>query len=297
MIERSIAFGEGGGLIGTVCLPAATPTSENGVGQILFNAGIVHRIGPHRINVKLARMLAARGIASIRFDLSGLGDSANASGNLPFEKQAVADIRSAMDALEREANVHRFVLLGFCSGGWHSYATALVDDRLAGILLYDAYYYLTWRSWWFRRLASIRRQGLAKTVGGWVGRQLAARLRWSRPGGIAAGPEWPRQRYGLVRAPPKAEFAGALRKIHGKGTKVAVMYSGGSSNYTYGDQFHDAFRATGVMEFVHFAHFPEIGHTGTDRASLNVLMQQFEAFTVEVDAACRRSAAEARRGP
>ena len=94
MIERTITFGADSGLIGTLCLPSTPGADGSGVGQILFNAGVVHRIGPHRINVKLARSLAASGIASIRFDLSGLGDSARASGNLAFEEQAVIDIRS-----------------------------------------------------------------------------------------------------------------------------------------------------------------------------------------------------------
>ena len=51
MIERSIAFGADGGLIGTLCLPSIPGANGSGVGQILFNAGVVHRIGPHRINV------------------------------------------------------------------------------------------------------------------------------------------------------------------------------------------------------------------------------------------------------
>jgi hypothetical protein len=41
----------------------------------MFNMGANHRIGPRRINVKLARVLAARGVSSLRFDLGGVGDS------------------------------------------------------------------------------------------------------------------------------------------------------------------------------------------------------------------------------
>ncbi|MBK8743124.1 MAG: alpha/beta fold hydrolase [Betaproteobacteria bacterium] len=292
MIERSIAFGADGGLIGTLCLPSALGTDGIGVGQILFNAGVVHRIGPHRLNVKLARSLASRGVASIRFDLSGQGDSARASGNLAFEQQAVIDIRSAMDALEEEANVHRFALLGYCSGGWHSYATALADDRLAGILMYDSYYYLTWRSGLIRRLLSIRRHGWTKAVGGWVGRRVMALLRRIGPRADAAFVERPAQSYGLVQAPPKMEFAAGLRKIHAKGTNVTVMYSGGSRHYTYRDQFQDAFRHTGVTDFVQHDYFPDIGHTPTDLATLSILMKRFEEWTLELDAACRRSATE-----
>lgn len=97
MTERSIAFGANNGLIGTICEPSALSSNDGGLGWILFNAGVVHRVGPHRINVRLARMLANQGIASIRFDLAGLGDSSRADGQLPFEAQAVSDLSSAMD--------------------------------------------------------------------------------------------------------------------------------------------------------------------------------------------------------
>ena len=38
MIERTLVFGENGGLVGTVCLPATGKGAA--VGMVLFNAGI-----------------------------------------------------------------------------------------------------------------------------------------------------------------------------------------------------------------------------------------------------------------
>ena len=57
MKEHSLAFGPNSGLIGTICLPDSP--QKCGVGVVLFNSGVVHRIGPHRFNVRLARKLAA----------------------------------------------------------------------------------------------------------------------------------------------------------------------------------------------------------------------------------------------
>ena len=112
MIERSFAFGQNDGLIGTVCLPQHRQGDGAKIGVLLFNAGVVHRIGPHRINVRLARQLAESGIPSIRFDLAGQGDSARAQGKLGFKEQAVEDIQAAMGSLGNAANVSRFVLFG-----------------------------------------------------------------------------------------------------------------------------------------------------------------------------------------
>ena len=292
MIERTLAFGENGGLVGTLCLPSHPVTESKGVGQILFNAGLVHRVGPHRINVRLARQLARRGIPSIRFDLSGQGDSARSSGQLSFDNQAVADIRSAMDALEEAAKVHRFVLFGFCSGGWHSYATAPVDGRVAGILLYDTYFYRTPRSRLIRYIVPIRKRELLKTVVGWAGRlpsTLARRIRgWTG----AEDTEVPSTNPGYDRTPPKAAFAEQVRLLHERGTKVAVMHSGGFQHYyNYRDQFRDAFRDFGITEIVRYNYFPGMGHTALVIAEQAEFMQRIEDWTAELDAECRQGTA------
>ncbi len=150
MSERSIVFGANNGLVGTLALPDAPGGGVAGIGLLLFNAGIIHRIGPHRLNVRVARQLAACGIASIRFDLAGHGDSVRPSGDQSFEAQAVIDIRSAMDALGAAANLQRFAIFGFCSGAYHGFATALVDERVAGILMLDAYRYPTLKTHLYR---------------------------------------------------------------------------------------------------------------------------------------------------
>ena len=65
-LERTIRFGSGERLLGIVT-PAPQPLAGAPV-CLLFNAGVVHRIGPHRLNVKLARALAARGFTALRMD-------------------------------------------------------------------------------------------------------------------------------------------------------------------------------------------------------------------------------------
>ena len=103
----------------------------------MLNAGVIHRIGPHRFNVKLARALASQGAAVLRMDLSGQGDSGVHPQALPFQEQAIADLRAAMDHLQRICSVDRFVIAGICSGAFNGLATALVDERVAGLWMLE----------------------------------------------------------------------------------------------------------------------------------------------------------------
>ncbi|MCH8149098.1 MAG: alpha/beta hydrolase, partial [Planctomycetes bacterium] len=82
-----------------------------------------------------ARALAGRGLPSLRFDLSGLGDSAAARGDTPFKDVAIADTRAALDAVEAGPNWRDIVLFGLCSGADIALRVALEDPRVTGLVL------------------------------------------------------------------------------------------------------------------------------------------------------------------
>src|SRR5262245_43008918 len=67
---------------------------------VLLNAGIVHRVGPNRMHVLLARALAAAGISSLRFDMSGIGDSPSRPETATPLESAMSDIQDVMEWLE-----------------------------------------------------------------------------------------------------------------------------------------------------------------------------------------------------
>ena len=282
MIERSIGFGPGRGLIGTLCLPEAPVAARARVGQILFNAGVVHRVGPHRINVRLARSLARRGIPSLRFDLAGQGDSARADGRLPYEVQAIADLRCAIDLLGSESGVDRFALLGFCSGGFHSYGAALADERIAGLLFFDAFQYPTFKTRYYSYVARLRRRGLASAVT-WASRQMR-RLPQTIGSAIRArGSSAVEDPF----TPPKLEFAERLRKLHARGVKLAFIYSSGFDQYSYAGQFADSFRGLGVQEIAQCDYLPGMDHTATVIAMQANFLRRIEAFVAGLDGELR----------
>ena len=103
--------------------------------MILLNAGIIHRVGPGCLYVKLARRLARLGFVVLRFDFSGVGDSPSRTDNLPFARSAPQEAQEAMDYLRDTRGAQSFVLGGLCTGAVVSFQTALADPRVAGLLL------------------------------------------------------------------------------------------------------------------------------------------------------------------
>ena len=133
MKEEAVQFGRPGSLVGIVTSTA--PGDQNKPAVLLLNPGIVHRVGPGRIYVKIARALAAEGFTVLRFDFSGIGDSSVRLDNLRFEQSSVDETRTAMSFLQTTRGISRFILVGGCSGAAVSLETARADQRAIGAIL------------------------------------------------------------------------------------------------------------------------------------------------------------------
>ena len=81
------------------------------------------RIGPHRILVQVARDLAASGLAALRFDISGRGDSQGEPLATDLDMM-IADVRGAVAWLRERTPGVPVGLLGMCSGGNVALASA-----------------------------------------------------------------------------------------------------------------------------------------------------------------------------
>jgi len=132
MKEEAVQFGEAGSLVGIVTSGAHANSNQPAV--LLLNPGIVHHTGPGRIYVKIARALAAQGFTVLRFDFSGIGDSAVRLDNRRFEESSVDETRAAMSFLHATRGCDRFILMGGCSGAAVSLETAECDRRVVGVI-------------------------------------------------------------------------------------------------------------------------------------------------------------------
>jgi pimeloyl-ACP methyl ester carboxylesterase len=94
---------------------------------VMVNSGSCHRVGPNRLYVFLARMLAGRGFRSLRVDLCGLGDSVGCDPereNDCYPETGFRDIDVTLKSLRTQLGVERVVLLGLCSGAYTAFQSA-----------------------------------------------------------------------------------------------------------------------------------------------------------------------------
>ena len=115
-------------LIGVLAVPA----SPAAVGVVIVVGGPQYRVGSHRQFVELSRGLAERGIACMRFDCRGMGDSA--AGQRDFES-IEEDVGAAVDCLTGAvASLEGVVLWGLCDGASASLMYAPSDARIVGVV-------------------------------------------------------------------------------------------------------------------------------------------------------------------
>lgn len=269
MKETSLLFGPENNLVGTVTRPAASAAADLGV--VLLNAGVIGRIGPHRINVKLARELALEGVASLRFDTAGLGDSTASSQGLPWEKQAIADLRAAVDCLGTHAGLRRFVVIGLCSGADTGYAAALEDDRIVGLVMIDPYAYTTLRSHLIRYGKRIRQRGLVGAVRSWMQRHWRERKQTEVSSGATAGSGTPRY---SRNTPPKEVFAAGLQRLVDRGARLHLIYAAGAQEYyNHRGQFAAAFSRWPLAHSVKCDYVAAFDHMITSTRAQRLLLE------------------------
>lgn len=135
--ERGVVFGSAPGLAGVFCEPAAEPSAAKRRPVLFLDGGRNYHIGWARQTVAHARALAAVGIPSLRFDFSGIGDSAAPQpGAVPpiYSPSAIADTRAALDWLAARGYPDA-IGIGVCSGAYAALHTARADARLRDIVL------------------------------------------------------------------------------------------------------------------------------------------------------------------
>ncbi len=128
--QRALSFACGDDwLYGVLDVPAA-PHKR---GVLIVVGGPQYRAGSHRQFTLLARSLAAQGIAAMRFDYRGMGDSEGAMRD--FES-VDDDLRAALDTFFAQVpGMTEVVLWGLCDAASAAALYAAKDRRVAGLVL------------------------------------------------------------------------------------------------------------------------------------------------------------------
>lgn len=237
VVERPVAFGADGGLFGMLAEPSAKPTHTD-TAVLMLNVGGNYRIGPNRNYVKAARELAVAGYRTLRFDVSGIGDSrteAGFSGDSMYRDRATVDVSAAIDMLAARGCT-RFFLMGICSGSYLAFQTALKDARVNGIMLtnsrlleWDAEKSGPWQSRMqsyykstrYYKQALLRSEVYARLLRGDVNvRGIAGRmLDLMRARIVRAWDRWVRH------APPREGVLAKFRHLSHRGVETLVVMS------------------------------------------------------------------------
>jgi alpha/beta superfamily hydrolase len=116
-------------LCGVVCAPAGEVAD---LGVVLFTGGNYTRAHRNRMWVRAARELAEHGIASLRFDYHGVGDS---TGEVAIELEVPleADAAGATDLLRSAAGVSRLAFVATCFGGRTAMAVAAQREDVVSV--------------------------------------------------------------------------------------------------------------------------------------------------------------------
>ena len=258
--ESLVQLGAEGHLVSTLVQPTGPSAA---VGVLFVNAGVIHRIGPHRIHVKIGRVLAQDGVPSLRLDLTGLGDSGRAGGTDGMLAQVRRDIRAALDLLAERTGLSRFVIIGICSGAEYGYQYALDDERVAGLVMVDGYSFGNRRTRMLRYLLRLRTLTWPVLKNAVLGR--LARL---RAGG--GQPETPVD-YGLPVL-TVTDFGQGLAERARRGCPCYLVFTGSVlQRYNHASQFDDVMRAaplsaedrSAIARDVQSVFLPDIDHTMT----------------------------------
>jgi pimeloyl-ACP methyl ester carboxylesterase len=150
-VEEPILFGPDRSLFGMLCQPTTGPCA--GV-ILLVNAGNNPHIGWARSNVRIARRLAAHGIASFRIDVAGIGDSpaqADRPADIPYSAANVGDVEAALDVLQARG-LTRVTIAGSCSGAHLALQSVRRDPRVGAVVLINLFTFIWLESYDLRAL-------------------------------------------------------------------------------------------------------------------------------------------------
>ncbi|HEY7238253.1 MAG TPA: hydrolase 1, exosortase A system-associated [Burkholderiales bacterium] len=130
MREQPLVFGCGGeSLVGVL----ARPDAPDARGVLIVVGGPQYRAGSHRQFTLLARELARSGVASLRFDYRGMGDS---SGPARSFEAVDEDIGCAVERLlQAVPELREVVIWGLCDAASAALFYAHRDARVSGVVL------------------------------------------------------------------------------------------------------------------------------------------------------------------
>lgn len=225
-MDQPLVFGKFDHLVGVEnIVENAAPTAV-----IMMTPGMLHNTGPFGLHVDIARCLEQQGISSLRFDISGIGESLGVGTSGKSIDRAASEAIDAMDYLMESKGIEQFILFGLCSGADDSIQTALQDKRVKGVISLDGIAYKT-HQFKFNEAMLMARKMLSMSK--WINKLRHLTGNDTAPPSLAVGGD-------IREFPETAEQAcKELQQLVDSDVQLHFIYTGGTEYYNYARQFYD----------------------------------------------------------
>jgi pimeloyl-ACP methyl ester carboxylesterase len=254
MTDSVHLLGNGTTPIAVLSRPSGNPAGE--VAVIFFNSGLLHRVGPFRLYVDLSRRLAEQGMAALRIDQSGKGDSERRQG-LSFEEAIKRDFEEAAAFPRSSVGATKFIVIGLCSGADDGLYLCSQYPEVVGAVLLEPYAARTPKFYTRHYAPRLLRMSSWAAWAGRVVRSLHKRV--SSPS----------------RKAPAAVDMGALRAFPGhdemrrrylsaverRARLLCVFTSGSTRYYNYAGQLAEGLGLANRKGLISEIHLPWAKHT------------------------------------
>jgi hypothetical protein len=215
----------------------------------------MHRVGPHRLHVRLARELGQVGFTSLRVDLAGRGDSAPRADFMNHHSVA-ADFAEILSVLDSRLGRSPIILGGLCSGADNAIMLTLNDPRVVGMVLLDPICFPDNGLWGFRtREIAAKYTNVAEFIA-WLKRRLKV---LARPGTNNQRHDTSVDPPALWNPPTRIQLQAAFESIRERKGRVLSVFTGVARDY---NQTGQLCRVLGLPDYGRFC--TELFWPGTD---------------------------------
>ena len=269
--DQAVAFGPKRSLVGIVTSPR-TGVSGDRPGVVLLNSGLIHRVGVHRLHVSLARALAKHGFTTLRFDLSGIGDSDRREEPLSLSDMVANDIDDALHYLRTARNINRFVLVGLCSGAHDALTTAMRCTDVVGVSLLDIPG--SFQNWQYKVYHYGRRLGRWES---WRNTLSGKNGTFRRILGLLGETHTPDSTNSVPGVRPilsKPSMREAFDRLLARHTSIQLVFTSGLEDmYNHVSQFREVFPSVAANPLVSYRYFSKTNHVFSSLAQREDLIR------------------------
>lgn len=277
MKERAFSITNKGSLLGIISEPDKEKIIEHAPGVIILNSGLIHKVGPFRINTEMSRRISENGFITVRFDLSGIGDSKIKLNQGDRWDIALEDVRNVMALLNKDYGTKEYILIGLCSGSDNSYRISLAENRVVGTVNLDGYSFITpgyYMHYYGCRLLTLRWIINKKNS---IVENMINKLK-KRKKEVKDPEVWVQNR----EFPSVEKATNDFQILVSRGVKMLYIYTGGVAEYNnHKFQLQKALRKVNFKTLLDLEYYPYAQHTYTTMSSRRKVVSRVANWVVQ----------------